>query len=129
DFSEQRPSAYATDKLERKEYVEIWYFTWEGCEDASKQRFSTPQDVLSMARDGDDLKLRPLAATRASRNALPDRALSWDQVFLGSKLLITHMTRTGWPRGHIETLSRFFVELDFIRAGKYRGYEHVIIEY
>ncbi|KAJ7587665.1 hypothetical protein C8J56DRAFT_786447, partial [Mycena floridula] len=44
-----RPSSYAIDKLEKYGYIELWYFTPEGCEDGalSQRSLDTKQYGLS----------------------------------------------------------------------------------
>jgi len=38
DFITPRPSTYALNKLEAFEYIELWYFTPEGCIDATESQ-------------------------------------------------------------------------------------------
>ena len=46
DFLTPRPSAYALRCLEEFEYVESWYFTQEGCMDASQNQRTQNEDTF-----------------------------------------------------------------------------------
>jgi hypothetical protein len=47
------------EKLERLEYVPLWYFTEEGCEDALRFDQSVTQDTFALTKVEDTVSLRP----------------------------------------------------------------------
>ena len=57
------PHQYALNKLESFEYVDLWYFTQEGCLDAlGNDRFQ--EDALGFTKVGDILALKQLSAVK-----------------------------------------------------------------
>ena len=75
------PSEYAVGKVKVLEYIELWYFTTEGRNDAGKVTTSVVDDTYSFTSTaGSGLALQPIKASKASRNALIDECLSWDQI-------------------------------------------------
>lgn len=88
-----RPCAYALHKLEKGEYVELWYFTLEGCAAAANE-CSTAQE-----------------AHRASRHVLPDEKLTWDQYCIGKSDFQLAISAADWPATHVAMLEAFFYTL------------------
>ena len=50
-----QPATYMLSHLENLEYVELWYFSSEGCADTSHAAQSIISNALMLARDGDTL--------------------------------------------------------------------------
>ncbi|KAF8235905.1 hypothetical protein L208DRAFT_1534907, partial [Tricholoma matsutake] len=50
DFITPRPATYALHKLESFEYIELWYFTQEGCLDAPKNHHFQTEDALGFTK-------------------------------------------------------------------------------
>ncbi|EKM75246.1 hypothetical protein AGABI1DRAFT_95000 [Agaricus bisporus var. burnettii JB137-S8] len=125
-----QPSAYALKKLRNFDYVELWYFTEKGCEEAHDATSSTPNDVFTLSKVAGTLALRSLDASTASRAAVPDERLSWRDVSVAQKLLLHHMKEQGWPESHVSLLAAFFFRLEYhdIRRISSLG-DQVIVKY
>lgn len=108
-----QPSAYALKKLRNFDYVELWYFTEKGCEEAQNGAISAPTDVFTLSRVAGTLALKSLDALTASRAVIPDEKLSWRDVSVAQKLLLHHMKEQGWPEEHVSTLATFFFRLEY----------------
>ncbi|KAF8123909.1 hypothetical protein EV363DRAFT_1300106 [Boletus edulis] len=54
-----RPLQYALQKIAAFEYVELWYFMWEGCFEATKQSRSQADDAFGLLATNEVLTLRP----------------------------------------------------------------------
>ncbi|KAF8871264.1 hypothetical protein BD779DRAFT_1680518 [Infundibulicybe gibba] len=129
-FNKPKPLPYAMDRLTKKEYVELWYFTREGCQEAKRNKFTSHKDALGLVGEaGEQVQFRSIVSMRASKNAQPDNLLSWDQIDLASKVLLQCMEKTGWPLKHTNTLSKFFIELGFVQAGQPAEFDCAVIEY
>ncbi|GLB43099.1 hypothetical protein LshimejAT787_1205480 [Lyophyllum shimeji] len=74
-----RPSSYALNKLANFEYCELWYFTQEGCEDAQRTHRTEADDSFGMSKIGELVTFRPVASVQASKRALQDESLTWEQ--------------------------------------------------
>ena len=55
--------------------------------------------------------LKPVASVRASRKAIPDEDISWDQMEIGATLLLRHMRLHKWPELATDALSLFWYKL------------------
>lgn len=74
------PSEYAVGKIENIEYVELWYFTTEGCREAGKATPSVANDTFGILKTNSGIALQLLKATKALKNAIVDKYLSWEQI-------------------------------------------------
>ena len=88
DFITPRPSTYALNKLETFEYVKLWYFTPEGCLDATESQRSQADDTFSLVKVRESLALRQLSAVKSSHNAVKDMDLTWKQMMIGKVLFL-----------------------------------------
>ncbi|KIJ18223.1 hypothetical protein PAXINDRAFT_71517, partial [Paxillus involutus ATCC 200175] len=52
-----RPSQYAVIKLKNFEFIELWYFSPEGCRDTAKSSSSTMEDTFGIAKVDDILTM------------------------------------------------------------------------
>jgi hypothetical protein len=108
----QRPSAYALERLRKFEYVELWYFTPEGCNEAALTQRSAADDTFGITRtDSDLMVLKPVATVRASRKAVKDEDLTWDQMEVGSTLMLRNQRQLHWPEPATDALSIFWYKL------------------
>ncbi|KAF5383221.1 hypothetical protein D9615_004780 [Tricholomella constricta] len=107
-----RPSSYAINKLANFEYCELWYFTQEGCEDAQRSQRSEADDAFGMARMGEMVMLRPVAAVQASKRVVQDADLTWEQFHYAQRSFVEYVLKAGWPEDHAQSLVRFFVHLE-----------------
>ncbi|GLB40120.1 hypothetical protein LshimejAT787_0706300 [Lyophyllum shimeji] len=107
-----RPSSYALNKLANFEYCELWYFTQEGCEDAQRTHRTEADDSFGMSKMGELVTFRPVASVQASKRALQDESLTWEQFHYAHRSFVKHVLKSGWPDEHTQALVRFFIELE-----------------
>ncbi|KAG1865711.1 hypothetical protein C8R48DRAFT_600975 [Suillus tomentosus] len=112
DYLTPRPAQYAIQKLTNFEYVELWYFSPEGCRDALKSSRSIAENDLSITRTDDQLTLRPTSAFKASKAAIADHELSFSIFLRAKNLFLVQISKAKWPRPHIDALSLFFWHLE-----------------
>ncbi|KAM6501608.1 hypothetical protein JOM56_001585 [Amanita muscaria] len=112
DIRVPRPSSYALKRLEKYDYVDLWYFTEEGCEDAMRFNQSTASDTYTLAKLEDTVSLRPINAAKASRNAISDEKLTWRQMSIAKTSLLYYMTELGWDVAYVRALATFYVALE-----------------
>jgi len=110
-----RPSAYALNKLRNFDWVELYYFTPEGCDAALEERAgerSTSNDAFSLSEIDGLVALKPLAACKASKSVVNDKDLTWRQMTMGKNSMIHYMNKLGWPEKHIDALASFYFQLE-----------------
>ncbi|KAG6375630.1 hypothetical protein JVT61DRAFT_3198 [Boletus reticuloceps] len=107
-----RPSQYAIQKLTVFEYVELWYFSLEGCAEALRNSRSQADDTYGITTAHDVLALRPVAAVRASRNARADHELSFGEFLQAKNVFLKNLTQAAWPDKHVNALAKFFWNIE-----------------
>ncbi|KAG1825472.1 uncharacterized protein BJ212DRAFT_1474863 [Suillus subaureus] len=73
------PSQYTIQKIKNMEYVELWYFSPDGCWEASTTSRSTldSDDTFGFVKVDGMVALKMLALFKASHKALQDHDLLW----------------------------------------------------
>ena len=91
DTTQLRPSRYAIHKLDERDYVELYYFTLEGCTEAVKLDRTIAQDAFTFAKADETLLLKPMASHKPSSKVIPDEDLTWRQMSIARTCLLHHM--------------------------------------
>jgi len=107
-----RPAQYAVQKVNNFEYIELWYFSPEGCKDASRNSRSVAEDAYGLTKIDDTMALRPLSAFKASKTALADHDLSFSSFLRAKSSFLVHISKAKWPQSHFDALSLFFWRLE-----------------
>ena len=76
------------------EYMELWYFTQEGCADVMHQ-WTQNEDSFGLTKVDNTVSFRPVSALKASRNVMQDADLSWCQMEIAKMTLIQQITKCG----------------------------------
>ncbi|KAG2339814.1 hypothetical protein BDR05DRAFT_857204, partial [Suillus weaverae] len=90
---------YIIQKIKSMEHVELWYFSPDGCHEASTTSRSTSNsdDAFSFTRVDGIVALKMLALFKASHKALQDHNLSWRQFDLVKTSILIHIRNVdGW---------------------------------
>lgn len=102
-----RPSQYATQKLNNFKYIELWYFSPDGCKEALCTACSVADD-FGLTRVDDQLTIRPAYTFKASKAAIADHDLPFSTFLCSKNLFLMQLSKAKWPQMHIDTLSLFF---------------------
>ncbi|KAG2031685.1 hypothetical protein BDR03DRAFT_936269 [Suillus americanus] len=99
------------DKVKNMEYVELWYFSPDGCREAALTSRSTSDsdDAFGFTRVDGMVALKTIASFKASQKALQDHDLSWHQFDLAKTSFLIHIEKNGWPKKHQQALALFFM--------------------
>jgi hypothetical protein len=106
-----RPSQYAIHKLKSYEFVELWYFSPEGCKEASDEAKSNLEDTFGLTRVDDFVALKPVASARPSRKVIQDHSLEWRQFDLAKNSFLLYINKLSWPEKHQRALTMFFMNI------------------
>ncbi|KAG2098718.1 uncharacterized protein F5147DRAFT_582938 [Suillus discolor] len=112
DFLNPHPMQYAIQKLTNFEYIELWYFSPDGCKDALRSSRSIAENDLSIVRVDDQLALRPSSAFKASKAVIADHELPFSIFLWAKNLFLVQISKAKWPQSHIDALSLFFWHLE-----------------
>jgi hypothetical protein len=103
-----RPSQFALHKIKSREYVELWYFSPEGCRDASDNSRALAEDAFGLTKVDGLVAFKPVSSFKASQRALQDHDLSWRQFDMAKTSFLIHIQKLGWPDKHLDALAVFF---------------------
>jgi hypothetical protein len=123
-----RPSSYALAKLRDFEYIELHYFSTEGCTEAAKHDLTSVKDTFALMSSNNRLLLKPMAALKPSSKVLRDEDLNWRQMTMAKNNMLHHMGEEGWPNKHV-ALATFFLRLDCHRLRQQPDSDAVLIIY
>ena len=120
-FLDAQPARHVLKKLEKKEFVELWHFTIQGCHDAALIDLQAPDDTFGIVHTDKGLMLQSVGASSVSSKVTRDEDLSWEQLTEGKTRLIGCMGSCGWSEHEVKDLARFFLNLDInpIRSQQY----------
>ena len=112
DFFMPHPSQFAVGKFKSFSFIELWYFTKEGCSKAQETNRTLPEDTYSIMWVDDLVTLKPVTAFKASKNAISDANLTWRQMNIGKNMILCYMEICNWPQKHTESFARFYLHLE-----------------
>lgn len=105
------PSSYATRKLDKGDYVELWYFTNDGLDDA-KLKSSVDEDAMIMATlTGGDTAWVSAASTRNAGAVIDDQNLTFEDFCQACPRIITAMQEASWPVDRVTMMAMFWRNL------------------
>ena len=105
-------SQYALQKIMAFEYIELWYFTRDGCFEATKQSHSQPDDAFGLLSSNNVLTLHPVALVKVSKLAKADHELMLTEILQACTSYLEHIKEAGWPDKHVTALFKFFWNIE-----------------
>ena len=116
-----RPARHILKRLGKKEFVELWHFTAEGCKDAATIDLATPNDTFGSVGTNSCLALQTIRATKTSHRVIRDENLSYVQFTEARTRMIGWLKTCGWSEHETSQLVSFYISLDVhpIRARPY----------
>jgi hypothetical protein len=124
-----RPAQYALRRVEDFEYVELWYFTPEGCSDATQLQLAQHDDTFGLTKVDDVVALKSISSLKASRNVIPDTELSFRQVSMAKNTFIPLMTKYAWTEKAINAFAQLFTQLELHPLRQREFGERALITY
>lgn len=91
------PCAYALKKLDKGEYVELWYFTNDGLDEAKhKKTVDDDAMILSTLADGSTAWVSA-ASTRSTRSVVNDENLPFEEFCQACPRFLSAIEEAEWP--------------------------------
>ncbi|KAF8803228.1 hypothetical protein BYT27DRAFT_7214794 [Phlegmacium glaucopus] len=105
-------SNYAIRKMEKGLYVELWYYTNAGLDDALRSSNTTDDEAMVMLRrpDGSSSWV-PSASTRDATGVSDDKDISWEDFCQAAPRMIVAMEEADWPQDRVLMLAKFWGNL------------------
>ena len=107
------PSYYASRKMKKGDFCELYYFTNAGLQEARKDNLTVDSEALVMlpASDGQHCWI-PAGAARDPRAVISeDENLSWEEFNQAAPRMINAMKENSWPEARIDMHIQFWSSL------------------
>jgi len=124
-----RPLQFAIGKLKSFNFIELWYFTDEGCAEAQDTSRAQSDDMYSLTKIDDLVTLKLVASFKASRNVIPDADLTWRQMNVSKNTLLWYMDQCDWPHKHVQSFAHFYFNIEIELMHLQPNGERVLIAY
>ena len=111
-FLDIKPSRTVLKRLAKKEFLELWHFTAEGCRNAAAVDLATPDETFGLVNTDKGLLFQNIGASAASTKAINDENLTWNQLTEAKTRMIGCRKECRWKSYEIEQLILFYVSLD-----------------
>jgi hypothetical protein len=120
-FLDIKPARHVLKKLEKKEFVELWYFTVEGCKETAALDVATSDEVFGMVSTNNGLVFQNIGASSTSSKVIKDEELNWEQLTVAKGRMIGCLKACGWSEQEVAQLVLFYLSLDIhpIRSQPY----------
>ena len=124
-----RPAQYALRRVEDFLYAELWYFTPDGCSDATQQQLTQYDDAFGLTKVDDMVALKSVSSLKASKNVILDADLSFRQMSMAKNALIPLMAKYQWPEKAINAFAQLFTQLELHPFRLHEFGERALITY
>ena len=105
-------SHYASRKMDKGEYVPIWYYTNRGLEDALRSYDTADDDAMTILKNDDgSTSLIPTASAKDSKRLVNNQDLGWEDFCVAAPRMIEAMGRADWPQPRIRMMAAFWSNL------------------
>ena len=102
---------YTMERLRKRKYVKLWYFTPEGRNEERSIFVSSTDNTLGLARVGGQVTLKPFSSIQPSKKAVSDKELTWLSFTMVYPNLIAAMHDIAWEPAYVNALGDFFLAL------------------
>ena len=105
-------SNFAIKKMEKGLYVELWYYTNAGLDNAFRNSNTLDDEAMIMIRlpDGSS-SWAPASSSRTTSNLTEDRNILWEDFCQAAPRMIVAMEEADWPPERVAMLAKFWGNL------------------
>ena len=101
----------AVRKMDKGEYVLIWYYTKVGLENA-KSFVAIDNDALTLVTNSDGTTTAiPATSSRDAKGMVEDHDLTMEQFQVGAMRMLTAMKQANWPTDRIQMMEAFWTNI------------------
>jgi len=105
-------SNYTIKKMERGQYLELWYYTNAGLDEAMKINTSVDDDAMIISRRPDgSTSWVPATTARDSKRVIDNKDIPWEDFCQAVPRMIIAMEEADWPPERIVMLASFWGNL------------------
>ena len=111
-FLDIKPACNILKRLEKKEFIELWHFTAEGCRNAAAVDLASPDETFGLVNTEKGLLFQNIGASVSSAKTINDENLTWNQLTEAKTRMIGCLKDCKWKSYEIEQLMMFYLGLD-----------------
>jgi hypothetical protein len=105
-------SSYAVRKMEKGLYLELWYYTNAGLDEALRNSNTADDEAMVMLRmPNGSTSWVPAASARTATAVTDDKNILWEDFCQAAPRMIVAMEEAGWPQERVEMLAKFWGNL------------------
>jgi hypothetical protein len=105
-------SNYAIRKMEKGLYVELWYYTNAGLDEAFRNSNTVDDEAMMMLRlPNGSTSWAPAASTKTSSSVLEDKNILWEDFCQAAPRMIVAMEEADWTKERVAMLAEFWGKL------------------
>ena len=112
-FLDVLPAQHILKRLRKKEYVELWHFTAQGCRDAASSNLATPNGSFNLVSTDKGLMIQEAGEASIASRVVKDEDLPFNQWSEGKNRFLGCLESNGWSKDEAQEMARFFLNLDF----------------
>ena len=102
-------SNYTVRKMEKGLYVELWYYTNAGLDDALRNSNTTDDEAMVLLRlPNGSTSWVPAASTRTASTVTDDRNILWEDFCQAAPHMVLTMEESDWPQERVAMLAKFW---------------------
>ena len=124
-----RPSQYAIWCVEDFKFVELWYFTPEGCAEALHHQHTQNNNAFGLSKIDGMVTLKSVSSLKASKNVVPDTELSFQQMSMAKNVLIPLLSKYKWTEKAIWVFAQFWTQLKIHPFWQWEYRERTLLVY
>ena len=129
NYISPRPAQYAIRRIKDFEFVELWYFTSEGCIDTLQHQHTQNDDTFGLSKMDGMVTLKSVLSLKALKNIVPDTELTFRQMSMAKNTLIPSMSRYEWTEKAIQVFAQFWTQLEVHPFQQWEHGERVLLVY
>jgi len=108
-----RPCQKAIAKLENAEYVELWFFSFAGCQITKNAAISDEDGTLSLTQENGNIQLRRSTSIASYKHLIvPDEQLTWKDLLQAKNVFLEYIAKGGWPEPYLRMFADFYCKLE-----------------
>jgi hypothetical protein len=105
-------SNFAVRKMEKGLYVELWYYTNAGLDEALRNSNTADDEAMTMLRlPNGSTAWVPAAAARTATAVTDDKNILWEDFCQAAPRMIVAMEEADWPQERVSMLAKFWGNL------------------
>ena len=105
-------SNYASRKMDKGLYVELWYYTNAGLDEAFRNSNTVDDEAMIMVRlPNGSTSWVPAASARTASGVIDDKNILWEDFCQAAPRMIVAMEEADWPQERVGMMAKFWGNL------------------